>query len=158
MDPPSCSEESEIIIHCLVVCSFARAMWERVGIGTHLAGQENFGQWLLRSLREVDKKVWRIIRMICLAIWKARNQLVRNQKGMDVSTVVFHAHDLLNQWSSAHDKKFNSSMAWLKPGDGVSTGLNHRYKPLKLMWMQHYSTLQKCSALGVRLGTMMVTA
>lgn len=36
---------------------------------------------------------------------------------MDVSTVVFHAHDSFNQWTSAQNKNFNSSMAWLKPGD-----------------------------------------
>lgn len=60
-----------------------------------------FADWLQEKIKrfECDKK--HRIAMRCWAIWKAQNDLVWNNKGTSVDSVVYLAISSLEQWTRA---------------------------------------------------------
>lgn len=63
---PSCQIERETISHCLVECSFAKACWDRTGIGVTNAG--SFAGWLDDMLDGAGDENRKEIAMTCWAI------------------------------------------------------------------------------------------
>lgn len=56
--------------------------------------------------------------MTCWMLWKNRNDLVWNQKSMDVSEVLVSAISVLNQWQYVQDKSFDNTLSFLTQGEG----------------------------------------
>ncbi|XP_030477862.2 uncharacterized protein LOC115694899 [Cannabis sativa] len=59
-----------------------------------------------------------LVAMLCWALWKSRNELVWNQKHVEVKDAVVLARTVLNQWLYAEDKTFDPSLGLLFPEDG----------------------------------------
>lgn len=88
-----------------------------------------FADWLQEKIKrfECDKK--HRIAMRCWAIWKAQNDLVWNNNGTSVDSVVYLAISSLEQWTRAHDistipmaaflTEEDGSAKWIKQGDNV---------------------------------------
>ncbi|XP_074351310.1 uncharacterized protein LOC141690404 [Apium graveolens] len=79
-----------------------------------------------RILKEVISSVFKVCRgkdlqlvaMLCWSLWKGRNALVWNNKGMVVSEIVESAVSILSQWHSAQDKFFDPSLGFMTHIDG----------------------------------------
>ncbi|XP_074324121.1 uncharacterized protein LOC141661039 [Apium graveolens] len=79
-----------------------------------------------RKLKEVISSVFKVCRgkdlqlvaMLCWSLWKGRNALVWNNKGMVVSEIVESAVSILSQWHSAQDKFFDPSLGFMTHIDG----------------------------------------
>ncbi|XP_074323404.1 uncharacterized protein LOC141660325 [Apium graveolens] len=56
--------------------------------------------------------------MVCWLLWKNRNDLIWNQRSMEVSEVVNSAYQFLNYWKSVQDRTFDRSMGFMNPEDG----------------------------------------
>ncbi|XP_074351598.1 uncharacterized protein LOC141690721 [Apium graveolens] len=57
--------------------------------------------------------------MVLWSVWKSRNELVWNQRGMSVIEVVESVKSLLYQWQSAQDKTFDSFLGLMTREDGA---------------------------------------
>lgn len=119
----------------LVYCSFSKACWHRLGIhiGEEVLG--DFNSWISYNLSHAQADNLTQIPMLCWAIWKSRNDLIWNQRGLDVSEVVSLARIMFEQWKNAQDKTFDLSLSHT-----LSSGGSARWLPLilcswKLMWM-----------------------
>lgn len=84
---PMCKNQRETIPHCFVECSFARACWERTGIGVYNSVSGSFAGWLEEQLRVFEGSNRTEIAMVCWAIWKVRTDLVWNNIGPTVEKV-----------------------------------------------------------------------
>lgn len=58
--------------------------------------------------------------MLCWALWKSRNELLLNKKGLDAFEVVTMERIVLEQWKNAQDHTFDLSLGLLKTLDGVA--------------------------------------
>ncbi|XP_074378327.1 uncharacterized protein LOC141719860 [Apium graveolens] len=56
--------------------------------------------------------------MVIWALWKNRNDIIWNQKGMESSEVLVSAHLCFNQWKSAQDKTFDNYLGFMTQADG----------------------------------------
>ncbi|WOH04559.1 hypothetical protein DCAR_0623969 [Daucus carota subsp. sativus] len=88
---PFCNMELETINHVLLNCSYAQGCWSILG------------GWM------VEKRQMGV--MLCWAIWKCRNNLVWNQRGLEITEVVESAKVVRSQWKKAQDNLFNHSWA-----------------------------------------------
>uniref|UniRef100_A0A803PJ10 Reverse transcriptase domain-containing protein n=1 Tax=Cannabis sativa TaxID=3483 RepID=A0A803PJ10_CANSA len=115
---PFCNLKNETINHILVTCSFSRACWTKLepGISTDVAG--TFPSWLNLIFENWSGRSRQLVAMLCWALWKSRNELVWNQKNVEVKDVVVLAQMVLNQWLYAQDKNFDPSLGLLFPEDG----------------------------------------
>lgn len=61
----------------------------------------DFYQWLLVNFQRVNNERKAEITMLCWSIWKSRNELVWNQKNLQVEMVVISAKTYIVQWKKA---------------------------------------------------------
>lgn len=115
---PACKTGRESIPHCLVECSFAKSCWTRLDVEIETSVSGTFAEWLQDKIKifECDKS--NRIAMMCWAIWKARNDLVWNNKGTNVDSVVYLAITSLEQWTRAQDTSTIPKAAFLTEEDG----------------------------------------
>nr|XP_017256465.1 PREDICTED: uncharacterized protein LOC108226023 [Daucus carota subsp. sativus] len=73
------------------------------GFVSGLASESILGGWM------VEKRQMGV--MLCWAIWKCRNNLVWNQRGLEITEVVESAKVVRSQWKKAQDNLFNHSWA-----------------------------------------------
>lgn len=57
--------------------------------------------------------------MVCWELWKARNNLVWNQKGGEITEVVVSTTSVLNHWISVQDKTFDNFLGFMTQDDGA---------------------------------------
>ncbi|XP_074378563.1 uncharacterized protein LOC141720107 [Apium graveolens] len=115
---PVCNTENESIFHVLVTCSFASACFisiNKVVIETNI---NSFANWLKDVFNQYKGMDVQRMVMLCWAVWKCRNHLVWNQRGMEVAEAVVLAKSSLNQWLSAQNKLFDTSLGYLTQVDG----------------------------------------
>lgn len=91
---PMCNQDPETIEHVLLNCSFARDCWRCWGGST--ANSDSFKEWLSSSYDSWDMKLRQGAAMLCWPIWKCRNELVWNQRSMEVAEVVALLKVVLN--------------------------------------------------------------
>lgn len=65
---PSCQTQREIILHCLVECSFGRACWERTEVGVDTSVLGSFTDWLNDKLRSFEGDSRNTVAMACWAL------------------------------------------------------------------------------------------
>lgn len=78
----------------------------------------SFAYWLKAVFNHYKGTDVQRMVMLCWAVWKCRNNLVWNQRGMEVAEVVVLANYSLNQWLSAQNKLFDTSLGYLTQVDG----------------------------------------
>lgn len=95
---PMCQSHRETISQCMVECSFARSCWYQfdAGICTDVTG--TFANWLEGKLKDSDGGKRQRLAMICWALWKARNELVWNNKGPKIDVVMALVYTSLENW------------------------------------------------------------
>lgn len=94
---PFCGTEAETTEHSLIHCLFARTCWSLVCPDSRYDSAMSFSQWFDYILEHYRDKVT-LISMICWGIWKARNDLVCNDKSMRAGIVVYMSIAYLTQW------------------------------------------------------------
>lgn len=106
VDPmcPVCNSEPETVIHSLITCPYAKCCWEATGCIYDMATSTNFRQWLSSITEHCSYEVMATTNMLAWSIWNNRNDIVRNQKGLEDAKVVKSATLCLNQWRSAQDR------------------------------------------------------
>lgn len=67
------------------MCPIARAYWDKAGMSVMTNVNTNFFNWLDIVLNVYKGKNARMKVMVCWALWKARNELVWNQKGREIT-------------------------------------------------------------------------
>ncbi|XP_074337025.1 uncharacterized protein LOC141674201 [Apium graveolens] len=115
---PSCNNEPETALHTLVTCQFSRACWDKVGMSFMPDSNTSFLSWLDTVLNVYTGKDVRMKVMVCWALWKARNELVWDQKGREVTEIITSAATVLNQWSNAQDKNFDCFLGFITQEEG----------------------------------------
>ncbi|XP_074373929.1 uncharacterized protein LOC141714300 [Apium graveolens] len=119
---PVCHVDSETILHSLVTCEFAQRCWDILGIDIQCFKLTDFVDWLTEVLSTCNLKKQAECITLCWALWRARNDLVWNQRSSTVNRTVAAVKQYLTQWSLSQGK--SSSMASLQPivkGDGAET-------------------------------------
>lgn len=98
---PVCSLHKETIYHALVTCPFATQCWQTGLPNIILNAASDFSDWLLQNFQNRTKDECAVIATFCWTIWKARNDLVWNQKHAQVYVIVASANQHLMQWNDA---------------------------------------------------------
>lgn len=78
-----------------------------------------FTNWSATILDVYTADETRLKVMIYRALWKARNQLVWNQKGGDITNIITSVKSVLNKWSSAQDKSFDCFLEFMIKEDVI---------------------------------------
>lgn len=113
-----CNREVETVNHVLLDCTFAKSCWGMIGNGNDNTTQVSFASWALNVYNTWSSENRQIGAMLCWTIWKCRNDLVWNQKCMEVTEAVHSAKVVLSQWKEAQDKLLDRSLGFLNPDDG----------------------------------------
>ena len=115
---PLCNSDPESTSHVLLHCSFAKSCWDRIsGLPGNNEG-DSFSDWVLNNFDSWDVAKRQKNAMLCWSIWKARNELVWNQRGTEIVDVVESANMVLRQWQSAQDKQFDNFLGFMTKEDG----------------------------------------
>uniref|UniRef100_A0A803Q693 RNase H type-1 domain-containing protein n=1 Tax=Cannabis sativa TaxID=3483 RepID=A0A803Q693_CANSA len=95
----------ETISHCLLNCDFVVGCWSRMALDGGGRVWDSFKDWLQDLMARVDD--WKVAQVgtLCWAIWKARNELVWDQKNQTVDDVVQFALRSLDQWRKAQSSE-----------------------------------------------------
>lgn len=116
---------SETISHILVSCAFATSCWFYAGLSTGVNIPDSFGAWLASffELNDVEKACEAA--GLCWTIWKARNELIWNQKSLSIEEVKTLSGVTLFQWRKAQNKEnlphsglctnVDGAESWTKP-------------------------------------------
>lgn len=98
---PACNREEESIYHILVQCHLASQCWMKVLHDVHEGENQDFMQWLSHVYAVTEKDKQSEILTLCWGIWKARNDLVWNQKHTQANNLVSSRSQYLGQWMYA---------------------------------------------------------
>uniref|UniRef100_A0A803QFY2 RNase H type-1 domain-containing protein n=1 Tax=Cannabis sativa TaxID=3483 RepID=A0A803QFY2_CANSA len=124
---PVCNEEYETIFHVLVTCPIALSCWNRsrVDVGNVADGDMDFYNWFLLAVNRGRDAELEELAMVAWAIWKARNEVVWQQKSSTAASIVASARSNLDQYKFAQDRRGfslshlvvdgNKSEQWSKP-------------------------------------------
>lgn len=94
---PICNVLSESVLHTLVFCSYATACWSRVHQEPLVGEYSSFQEWLQLVFAQQNIDRASITAMVCWMIRKQGNEVVRNQRSLEVIKVVESAYSVLNQ-------------------------------------------------------------
>lgn len=98
-----CYNDNESIYHALVDCPFVTQCW-RTSFPDILMGQFNyFSDWLQQNFHRTSSDIRVGIVVLCWAIWRARNELVWNQKHTQVHVLVNSAKHRLIKWRTVQN-------------------------------------------------------
>uniref|UniRef100_A0A803NRR4 Reverse transcriptase domain-containing protein n=1 Tax=Cannabis sativa TaxID=3483 RepID=A0A803NRR4_CANSA len=117
--------DDETIYNVLVDCSFTRSCWNRsvVDIGNTMVA--DFFSWLqeIESREKIEEM--EELAMVAWATWRARNEVVWQQKSSNAASTVASARSFLDQYKTAQERRGNSlshlfedgnkAEHWLKP-------------------------------------------
>lgn len=98
-----CSSARETTSHCLVECNFAKSCLSQVLPGVSQDGWLNFANWFEDVCSKYGEKIVSRISVVCWAIWRARNDIVWNQKKSGAIWVVGSAITYLDSCKSAQE-------------------------------------------------------
>ncbi|KAK1360886.1 hypothetical protein POM88_045360 [Heracleum sosnowskyi] len=82
---------------------------------------------------EGDGERRKLVAVTCWVIWKLRNEVVRNDKGAGINTVVSLVHSMINQWDRAQDRNVNSLATFVTEDDGacqLKSKTGNHYNPV----------------------------
>ncbi|XP_062100071.1 uncharacterized protein LOC133805941 [Humulus lupulus] len=115
---PFCNLASESPCHLFVSCLFSQDCWNHLRIGFIPEATGSFASWLSAVFELYSGEKRHKAAMLCWALWKCRNDLVWNKKGIEAAEVVALSRTVLNQWSCAQDKTFDLSLGFVTQEDG----------------------------------------
>lgn len=115
---PSCNEAPESVLHSLVTCPFAQSCWHKAALPMITGEFNSFTGWLQLVFINRNTAAVNVMVMVCWVLWKNRNDLVWNQKCLEVSDVLATAISVLNQWRFVQDKTFDNSLGFMNQEDG----------------------------------------
>lgn len=98
---PVCTAGDETILHALVSCEFAAQCWYTILGDYSQYPATNFKDWFDHLLLAHNKERWGDFVMLCWGIWKARNELVWQQRRSQVRYVVNSTENYFVQWKNA---------------------------------------------------------
>ncbi|XP_074347458.1 uncharacterized protein LOC141686316 [Apium graveolens] len=75
-------------------------------------------EWMERSSHQNSKEQFEGLTMLCLALWRNRNNIVWNQRGSNIAELVESANLYLSQWEIAQDKSFYNYLGFMTLADG----------------------------------------
>lgn len=113
-----CNENQETRLHSLVECSFAQQCWYSANLKEISGTSSSFYNWLQLVFQQRSNEEIHSTSMIGWMLWKNRNDVVWNKKGMNFSSVVTSAFSVFNQWNFVQDKSFSISMGFMTQEDG----------------------------------------
>ncbi|XP_074347538.1 uncharacterized protein LOC141686399 [Apium graveolens] len=116
---PVCKSEAETIMHSLVNCPIARQCWFMVLPGQYWDVNMEFTGWIKMVFELESKSKCAEVVMVCWTIWRARNDLVWNQKYTRVTRIVAEAKQHLTQWNFAQNRLSWASLQLSVEGDGA---------------------------------------
>ena len=105
-------------LHTLVTCSYVVTCWARIHNQLVSGDFNSFSHWLQLVFQQQDTKQIHVTVMVCWMIWKHRNELVWNQRSLEITEVVESAYSILNQWKSVQDRTFDQFMGYMTQNDG----------------------------------------
>lgn len=92
---PRCSVEPETTLHCLVGCAFAQSCWRYACFQVDDHTHSTFASWLGHFFKQQEEDARLLGAMICYTVWRARNDVVWNQKYVSASSVIWNAKQML---------------------------------------------------------------
>ncbi|XP_060965665.1 uncharacterized protein LOC115720502 [Cannabis sativa] len=93
--------EDETVEHVLDDCSFSRQCWQHFNSSLSGSAGALFSDWFLSMASNFSSSSLGSVVVICWALWKARNELVWNNKQPLANVVVQSALAYFDQWKSA---------------------------------------------------------
>uniref|UniRef100_A0A803NPI6 RNase H type-1 domain-containing protein n=1 Tax=Cannabis sativa TaxID=3483 RepID=A0A803NPI6_CANSA len=102
----------ETITHLLVDCAFAKQCWSLTTQEIKDVAGLHFADWFTSMLQAFPSTAMCNLAMTCWGIWRARNDLVWNNKEHVVAVVVSSTYAYFNQWKLAnvHSQGNNSGV------------------------------------------------
>lgn len=116
---PVCQEEEETTMHSLVSCRYAKQCWNILLPRNQWDEILDFKDWLQDVLSSVSTGKQAEVITLCWAIWRARNDLVWNQKSTTVFRIVAAAQQYLTQWKLAQGRLYTATLQPQVEGDGA---------------------------------------
>lgn len=116
---PVCNSKEESIFHALVMCPFAHQCWTIIFPSLQIGDAQDYGSWLSVRLKESNSSKCAEVATISWAIWRARNELVWNEKRTRVNNVVVLAKQYLLQWKYAQVNSICALPQTMMEGDGA---------------------------------------
>ncbi|XP_074351885.1 uncharacterized protein LOC141691038 [Apium graveolens] len=129
---PFCNGRAKTIIHVLVTCPFASQCWMRRGGVNPSADVYAFEEWLQQILDRIGKDAHGEIVTMCWSIWKAKNQLVWENKRSEVNHVVFSTKHYLAEWNKAQGSSTKAQYRDIIQGDGASSWVRPKQNTVKV--------------------------
>lgn len=129
---PVCNEEVESTIHSLVQCKVASLCWQIYNHNTTTTGNMDFTEWLENILTGKSNQNKAKIITMCWSIWRARNDLVWNNKRWNSLRIVAKAWEYLSQWKAAQSRFFEAPITPPTPGDGAILWVKPQQNEVKI--------------------------
>ncbi|KAL8107925.1 hypothetical protein AgCh_024360 [Apium graveolens] len=116
---PFCNAEEETVMHVLVTCPIPRQCWLSIlpGVQTNSGGE--FSAWLEGVFQHSPKFKGAEITTMGWAIWRARNEMVWNQKQPNIKNIVVSAMQYLGSWRNAQVYSVTTRFPNLVDGEGI---------------------------------------
>lgn len=124
---PFCRVDKETTAHCFIHCIFARSCWDVVCPEVNVDNLLTFNGWFTYVFDNLKERMDKIS-LVCWGIWRARNDVVWNNKLARKETVVTNAITYLTQWKEVQKLEktvtptpvlsTGSTERWSKPDDG----------------------------------------
>lgn len=129
---PICAGDNESIVHSLVSCPFAKQCWQALNINVVGDHTKDFNSWMDEILSSVSVKQRSEVVTLYWSIWRARNDLVWNQKISTVNKVVAAAKQYLTQWTLAQSRSYHTLLQPHTDGDGVVSWVKPQPNTIKV--------------------------
>ncbi|KAM6557685.1 hypothetical protein CsatB_004704 [Cannabis sativa] len=124
-----CNSAAETSFHLFIECPFSKSCWNISAVTIPSTTAASFLDWFTAVSDRYKGDAIEEVLMVSWSIWKARNNIVWNNKTTTAAEVVFTAHQVLDQWKHAQSCRFeplhlssnisSSSDNWTKPVEGT---------------------------------------
>ncbi|KAM6571614.1 hypothetical protein CsatA_015694 [Cannabis sativa] len=124
-----CNDAAETTLHLFVECPFSKSCWNRSAVSLPNSDCTSFFDWFSAIWSRHGGSFIEEILMVSWSIWKARNDIIWNNRTSSAAAIVATAHQTLNQWKFAQSCRFEpihlnsncygSNDSWTKPENGM---------------------------------------
>ncbi|XP_074374476.1 uncharacterized protein LOC141714880 [Apium graveolens] len=129
---PVCQEDAESVLHCLVQCRYAAFCWRIFKPDLCITEYRDFVDWLDQMLRNQPVNTSGKIITLCWSIWRARNDLIWNQRSWNSMRIVAKAWEYLSQWKSAQGRYQSAPLQPPVQGDGAVYWVKPQHEVVKI--------------------------
>lgn len=104
---PVCNNDPKDVLHTLVLCPLAKLCLNHSRYMISGGSYDNFSDWLTAAFRMYKKSEVEVVVMICWSLWKNKNDIVWNQRGIEYTEIC-----------SAQVRSFDISLRFMTQEDG----------------------------------------